>query len=56
MMRIRVFGEFEFGFCSIKVIALVGLIMMGLDIYLGGNPQHDRICSDTGTLRIDPGY
>ena len=44
-MGIRVFGEFEFWFCGIKVIALVGLIMMGfkLIIDLGGNPQHDRI-------------
>ncbi|KAG8216235.1 amino acid permease-domain-containing protein [Butyriboletus roseoflavus] len=43
MLGIRVFGEFEFWFCSIKVIALVGLILMGLVIDLGGNPQHDRI-------------
>ncbi|KAF8452725.1 dicarboxylic amino acid permease [Boletus edulis BED1] len=43
MMGIRVFGEFEFWFSSIKVIALVGLIVMGLIIDLGGNPQHDRI-------------
>ncbi|KIK96076.1 hypothetical protein PAXRUDRAFT_32614 [Paxillus rubicundulus Ve08.2h10] len=39
---IPIFGEFEFWFCSIKVIALAGLILMGLIIDLGGNP-HDRI-------------
>ncbi|KAN0094469.1 Amino acid permease domain containing protein [Tylopilus felleus] len=43
MMGIRVFGVFEFWFCSIKAIALVGLIMIGLIIDLGGSPQHDRI-------------
>ncbi|KAH7883097.1 dicarboxylic amino acid permease [Phlebopus sp. FC_14] len=43
LLGIRVFGEFEFWFCSIKVVALVGLILMGLIIDLGGNPQHDRI-------------
>jgi len=42
-LGIRVFGEFEFWFCSIKVVSLVGLILMGLIIDLGGNPQHDRI-------------
>ncbi|OJA18538.1 hypothetical protein AZE42_04008 [Rhizopogon vesiculosus] len=43
LMGIRVFGEFEFWFCSIKVVSLVGLILMGLIIDLGGNPKHDRI-------------
>ncbi|KAH7926886.1 dicarboxylic amino acid permease [Leucogyrophana mollusca] len=43
LLGIRFFGEFEFWFCSIKVISLVGLILMGLIIDLGGNPQHDRI-------------
>ncbi|KAG2051886.1 dicarboxylic amino acid permease [Suillus hirtellus] len=43
LLGIRVFGEVEFWFCSIKVVALVGLILMGLIIDLGGNPQHDRI-------------
>lgn len=39
----RVFGEFEFWFRSIKVIALVGLSLMGVIIGLGGGPPHDRI-------------
>ncbi|EGO01263.1 hypothetical protein SERLA73DRAFT_105899 [Serpula lacrymans var. lacrymans S7.3] len=43
LLGIRFFGEFEFWSCSIKVIALVGLILMGLVIDLGGNPQGDRI-------------
>ncbi|KAF9233829.1 dicarboxylic amino acid permease [Melanogaster broomeanus] len=52
LLGIRVFGEFEFWFCSIKVVALVGLILMGLIIDLGGNPQHDRI----GFRYWDPPY
>ncbi|KAH7910728.1 dicarboxylic amino acid permease [Hygrophoropsis aurantiaca] len=43
LLGVRYFGEFEFWFCSIKVVALVGLILMGLIIDLGGNPAHDRI-------------
>ena len=43
MLGVRVFGELEFWFSSIKVIALIGLILMGIVIDLGGNPHHDRI-------------
>jgi yeast amino acid transporter len=38
-----VFGELEFWFSSIKVIALIALILFGIIVDLGGNPQHDRI-------------
>ncbi|KAG6854320.1 hypothetical protein C0991_008215 [Blastosporella zonata] len=61
LLGVRVFGELEFWFSSIKgtvplfliylkmmqtygpVISLVGLLLMGIIIDLGGNPQHDRI-------------
>lgn len=43
LLGVRVFGELEFWFSSIKVIALIGLILMGIIIDLGGNPEHDRI-------------
>ncbi|KAK7054938.1 amino acid transporter [Paramarasmius palmivorus] len=43
LLGVRVFGELEFWFSSIKVVALIGLILMGIIIDLGGNPQHDRI-------------
>lgn len=42
LLGVRVFGELEFWFSSIKVITLVGLILMGIIIDLGGNPHHDR--------------
>lgn len=43
LLGVRVFGELEFWFSSIKVLALIGLILMGIIIDLGGNPQKDRI-------------
>ncbi|KZS99289.1 hypothetical protein SISNIDRAFT_448178 [Sistotremastrum niveocremeum HHB9708] len=43
LLGVRVFGELEFWFSSIKVIALIGLILLGIVIDLGGNPKHDRI-------------
>ncbi|KAI0831198.1 dicarbixylic amino acid permease [Trametes gibbosa] len=43
LLGVRVFGELEFWFSSIKVISLVGLLLMGIIIDLGGNPRHDRI-------------
>ncbi|KAF7793034.1 hypothetical protein EIP86_004139 [Pleurotus ostreatoroseus] len=43
LLGVRVFGELEFWFSSIKVITLIGLILMGIIIDLGGNPKHDRL-------------
>ena len=42
LLGVRVFGELEYWFSTIKVITLVGLILMGIIIDLGGNPHHDR--------------
>ncbi|KAI0336423.1 dicarbixylic amino acid permease [Cubamyces sp. BRFM 1775] len=43
LLGVRVFGELEFWFSSIKVISLIGLLLMGIIIDLGGNPKHDRL-------------
>ncbi|KAI0807126.1 dicarbixylic amino acid permease [Fomes fomentarius] len=43
LLGVRVFGELEFWFSSIKVVTLIGLLLMGIIIDLGGNPQHDRL-------------
>lgn len=43
LLGVRVFGELEFWFSSIKVLALIGLLLMGIIIDLGGNPKHDRL-------------
>ncbi|KAH9966878.1 amino acid permease/ SLC12A domain-containing protein [Russula dissimulans] len=43
LLGVRVFGELEFWFSSIKVMTLIALLLMGLIIDWGGNPHHDRI-------------
>ncbi|KAF9451076.1 dicarbixylic amino acid permease [Macrolepiota fuliginosa MF-IS2] len=43
LLGVRVFGELEFWFSSIKILALIGLLLMGIIIDLGGNPRHDRL-------------
>ncbi|KAI8992910.1 amino acid permease [Trametes punicea] len=37
------YGEAEFIFCSVKVITITGLIILGIVLDLGGGPNHDRI-------------
>ncbi|KAG8221727.1 amino acid permease [Butyriboletus roseoflavus] len=37
------YGEAEFWFCSIKVITITGMIILGIDLDLGGGPNHDRV-------------
>jgi amino acid transporter len=39
----RVYGEMEFWFCSIKIITIVGLIILGIIISAGGGPNHEAI-------------
>ncbi|CAB60020.1 plasma membrane proline transmembrane transporter Put4 [Schizosaccharomyces pombe] len=40
---VKWFGETEFWFAIIKVIAIVGLIILGVVIFFGGTPKHDRL-------------
>ncbi|KAF8123869.1 amino acid permease [Boletus edulis] len=37
------YGEAEFWFCSIKIITITGMIILGIILDLGGGPNHDRI-------------
>lgn len=39
----RVYGEMEFWFCSLKVITIVGLIILGIILSAGGGPSHEVI-------------
>jgi yeast amino acid transporter len=41
LLGVRVFGELEFWFSSLKVITLIGLLFMSIIIDLGGNPVSD---------------
>ncbi|EIW74479.1 amino acid permease [Coniophora puteana RWD-64-598 SS2] len=43
MLGVGVYGESEFIFCSIKVITIVGLIILGIVLDLGGGPNHERL-------------
>lgn len=40
---VKYFGEAEFWFASLKLIALTGLIILGVVIFFGGGPNHDRL-------------
>jgi yeast amino acid transporter len=40
---VRLYGETEFWFASIKIITICGLIIVGIVIFFGGAPTHDRL-------------
>lgn len=40
---VSVYGEIEFYFAGIKLIAMVGLIILGIVLFFGGGPNHDRL-------------
>ena len=42
-LGVRWYGETEFAFAAVKVVAVVILIIVGIVIDLGGTPTHDRI-------------
>ncbi|KAL8733539.1 MAG: hypothetical protein Q9181_003538 [Wetmoreana brouardii] len=37
------YGESEFWFASIKIIGIIGLIILGVVLFFGGGPNHDRL-------------
>jgi len=43
IFAVAAFGEAEFWFASIKIIALMGLIILGIVIFFGGAPDHTRL-------------
>ncbi|EMG49968.1 put4 Probable proline-specific permease put4 [Candida maltosa Xu316] len=42
-LAVQVFGEVEFCVAFIKLICLTGLIILGVVIFFGGAPTHDRL-------------
>ncbi|KAG8221744.1 amino acid permease [Butyriboletus roseoflavus] len=42
-LGVGAYGEAEFWFCSVKVITITGMILLGIIVDLGGGPNHDRI-------------
>lgn len=43
IFMVKLFGETEFWFASIKIFAILGLIIVGIVIFFGGAPTHDRL-------------
>lgn len=43
IFTVSVYGEAEFIFASIKLLAIVGLLLFAFIIDLGGGPTHDRL-------------
>ncbi|KAK1149185.1 hypothetical protein N8T08_006405 [Aspergillus melleus] len=37
------YGEAEFWFATLKIIAIIGLIILGVVLFFGGGPRHDRL-------------
>lgn len=40
---VRLYGESEFWLASIKILAILALILLGIVLFLGGGPTHDRL-------------
>lgn len=43
IVTVSVYGEAEFWFASIKIITIIGLIILGIVLFFGGGPKHDRL-------------
>ncbi|RHZ47696.1 uncharacterized protein CDV56_102773 [Aspergillus thermomutatus] len=37
------YGEAEFWFAALKILAIIGLIILGVVLFFGGGPNHDRL-------------
>lgn len=43
VIAVSFFGEAEFWFASIKILTIIGLIILGIVLFFGGGPNHDRL-------------
>ena len=43
IFAVAIYGESEFWFASVKIIAIVGLLVLGVVLFFGGGPNHDRL-------------
>jgi amino acid transporter len=43
IIAVSFFGEAEFWFASIKLITILGLVILGIVLFFGGGPNHDRL-------------
>lgn len=42
-LPVRFYGETEFWFAGIKVIMMIGLLILSICIFFGGDPNHNRL-------------
>lgn len=40
---VRVYGETEFWFASVKVMGIIGLLVMAMVLIFGGGPKHELL-------------
>lgn len=43
LFPVKFYGEAEFCFAGVKLIAITGLIILGIVLFFGGGPNHDRL-------------
>ena len=43
IVAVSLYGEAEFWFSSLKILAIMGLIVLGIVLFFGGGPHHDRL-------------
>ncbi|OTB03765.1 hypothetical protein M426DRAFT_321483 [Hypoxylon sp. CI-4A] len=43
LFPVKVYGESEFWFASIKVFAIIGLLVLSVVLFFGGGPDHTRL-------------
>lgn len=43
VLPVKYYGETEFWFASLKVIAILGLLMLGIVLFFGGGPSGDAL-------------
>ncbi|OBA22665.1 hypothetical protein METBIDRAFT_75879 [Metschnikowia bicuspidata var. bicuspidata NRRL YB-4993] len=43
MCPVKAYGEVEFYFSGIKLVSITGLIILGVVLFFGGGPNHDRL-------------
>ncbi|RDW81413.1 Proline-specific permease [Aspergillus mulundensis] len=43
VIAVEWYGESEFWFAGLKILAIIGLIILGVVLFFGGGPSHDRL-------------
>ncbi|KAL2861716.1 amino acid permease/ SLC12A domain-containing protein [Aspergillus pseudodeflectus] len=43
VFAVSFYGEAEFWFATLKILAIIGLIILGVVLFFGGGPNHDRL-------------